>query len=132
MRELLSEGGVARELAELHLAPSFTARGRIALGDAQHRPTRYRRARPYSAACAFTSADTWRMARASWSAACAPDTAYFCANTNVRTPEMPLSEASFACAEINSTPSSVAQAVCARRRRRARYPPPPAPAPWCR
>ena len=34
------------------------------------------------------------MARASWSAGCAPETAYFCANTNVGTPEMPLSEAS--------------------------------------
>ena len=51
---------------------------------------------PYSAACAFTSADTWRMARASCSAGCAPDTAYFCANTKVGTPEMPLSEASLA------------------------------------
>ena len=39
-------------------------------------------AAPYSAACAFTSADTWRMARASCSrAGCAPDTAYFPANT---------------------------------------------------
>src|SRR4030088_1490106 len=64
---------------------------------------------PYSAACAFTSADTWRMARASCSAGCAPDTAYFCANTNVGTPEMPLSEASLACAEISSTSSSVAR-----------------------
>src|SRR6266581_147109 len=63
---------------------------------------------PYSAACAFTSADTWRMARASCSAGCAPDTAYFCANTKVGTPEIPLSEASFACAEISSTSSSLA------------------------
>src|SRR5438105_2433990 len=62
---------------------------------------------PYSAACAFTSADTWRMARASCSAGCAPDTAYFCANTKVGTPEMPLSDASFAAAEISSTSSSL-------------------------
>src|ERR1700730_10350800 len=61
----------------------------------------------YSAACALTSADTCRMARASCSAGCAPETAYFCANTNVGTPEMPLSAASLACAEINSTSSSV-------------------------
>src|SRR5215471_8354304 len=39
------------------------------------------RAQSYSAACAFTSAETWRMARARSSGACAPDTAYFCANT---------------------------------------------------
>src|SRR5258708_6041391 len=46
----------------------------------------------YSAACAFTSADTCRMARASCSAGWAPDTAYLSAKTNVGTPEMPLSE----------------------------------------
>src|SRR6266699_1392512 len=49
------------------------------------------------------------MARASCSAGCAPDTAYFCANTKVGTPEIPLSEASLACAEISSTSSSVAR-----------------------
>src|SRR5260370_31495769 len=64
--------------------------------------------RPYSAACAFTSADTWRMAPASCSAGCAPDTAYFCAKTKVGTPDMPLSEAALACAEIRSTSSSLA------------------------
>src|SRR3977135_300564 len=49
------------------------------------------------------------MARASCSAGCAPETAYFCANTKVGTPEIPLSEASLACAEISSTSSSVAR-----------------------
>src|SRR3954469_19976332 len=63
----------------------------------------------HSAACALTSADTCRMARASCSAGCAPETAYFCANTKVGTPEMPLSEASLASAEISSTSSSVAR-----------------------
>src|SRR5206468_2587700 len=37
--------------------------------------------RCYSAACALISPDTCRMARASCSAGCAPETAYFCANT---------------------------------------------------
>src|ERR1700712_3559398 len=37
----------------------------------------------YSAACALTSADTCRMARASWSAGWAPETAYLPAKTNV-------------------------------------------------
>jgi uroporphyrinogen-III synthase len=35
----------------------------------------------YSAAWAFTSAETWRMALASSSAGWAPETAYFCAKT---------------------------------------------------
>src|SRR3984893_848037 len=63
----------------------------------------------HSAACALISPDTCRIARASCSAGCAPDTAYFCANTKVGTPEMPLSAASLACVEIRSTSSSVAR-----------------------
>ncbi len=35
----------------------------------------------YSTSCALISADTWRMARASRFGSCAPETAYFCANT---------------------------------------------------
>ena len=62
-----------------------------------------------SAACALISPETSRMARASWSAGCAPETAYFCAKTKVGTPEMPLSEASCACPEISATSSSVAR-----------------------
>src|ERR1700756_4563327 len=63
----------------------------------------------YSAACALISAETWRMARASCSAGCAPETAYFCANTKVGTPEMPLSEAS--CASGAAPPPRLHQHV---------------------
>src|SRR5438128_464367 len=69
---------------------------KVGPGSAEQREERCTASRheTHSAACALISAETSRMARANCSAGCAPDTAYFCANTNVGTPEMPLSEAS--------------------------------------
>jgi hypothetical protein len=49
--------------------------------DLRYLPSSATAFRVYSAACAFTSADTWRIARASISGGCAPDTAYLCAKT---------------------------------------------------